>query len=495
MLDILVIGGGVNGVAIARDAAGRGLKVLLCEKDDLAAHTSSSSTKLIHGGLRYLEHYEFKLVRESLIEREILLRAAPHIIKPMRFILPYDAGLRPALMLRTGLFLYDHIGGRKILPKTTKANLTAAPHASVLQDRLTFGYEYSDCWVEDARLVVLNAIDAEERGAEILTHTACTALTRSGDHWQATLKSSTGNLRDISAKIIVNAAGPWVDDILDKIYPGRQKHNVRLVKGSHIVTKKLYEGDHCYIFQNADNRIIFAIPYEGEYTLVGTTDQSFSGDQNIVEISPEEITYLCDAASEYFTKPVTKEDIVWTYAGVRPLYDDHKSDNSTVTRDYVFDLDGGVNKPVVLSIFGGKLTTHRKLAEHAMAKLADHLEINAPAWTKASHLPGGDIEDADFDRFLAGMREQYDWLPIKTLTRLARYYGTRLPRLIGAAKSVADLGIDFGAGLHQAEITYLMSHEYATTADDILWRRTKLGLHMDSIQKAVVADWIEQQKR
>ncbi len=497
MLDLLVIGGGINGVGIARDAAGRGMKVALCEKDDLASHTSSASTKLIHGGLRYLEHYEFRLVRESLKEREVLLRAAPHIIWPMRFVLPYDKGLRPALLLRTGLFLYDHIGGRKMLPKTSKADLDAAPHEDVLQERLTFGYEYSDCWVEDARLVALSAVDAKERGADIMTRTECVALSRKNGHWEAVLKSSTGEEKTITAKAVANAAGPWVDDLLEQVYPGKNKKNLRLVKGSHIVCHKLYEGDHCYIFQNADNRIIFAIPYEGDYTLVGTTDQSFSGDQNVVEISEEETDYLCNAASEYFRKAVTREDIAWTYAGVRPLYDDQKSDNSTVTRDYVFDVDApeheGKTAPPILSVFGGKLTTFRKLSEHALEKLSAYIDVKGEAWTREAVLPGGDIPEANFDSYFAKMRQTYGWMDEKTLRRMARYYGTRLPLVLGNAKSTADLGQSFGAGLTEAEIQYLIAQEFVTCADDVLWRRTKLGLHMNDAEKQAVTSWFEAQ--
>ncbi len=491
--DLFIVGGGINGVGIARDAAGRGLDVVLCEQNDLAMHTSSASTKLIHGGLRYLEHYEFRLVREALIERETLLKAAPHIIWPLRFVLPYDKGLRPAWLLRLGLFLYDNLGGRKMLPATTRVDLNTGAHHGVLQEKLSFGFEYSDCWVEDARLVALNAVDANERGAEILTRTTCTALARvhdtDGSYWRATLSLSDGEVREVKARAVINAAGPWVDDIVNQVHPGRNERNVRLVKGSHIVTHTLYDGDHCYIFQNPDDRIIFAIPYENDYTLIGTTDLSYQGDQGKVEISEEEIDYLCAAASEYFSKPVTRDQIAWTYAGVRPLYEDNASNNSTVTRDYTFDLDGRDGEPPILSIFGGKITTYRKLAEHALDKLGDYTGEKHAPWTKDAALPGGDIPGADFDRFLAEQSTLYPWLPAPHLRRLARAYGTRVETLLDGAASIEGLGTHFGAGLYEAELRYLIAHEFVQSADDILWRRSKLGLHLSSAEQEAVKTW------
>ncbi len=370
MFDLLVIGGGINGAGIARDAAGRGLKTMLVEKDDLAQHTSSASTKLVHGGLRYLEHYEFRLVRESLIEREVLLRMAPHIIWPLRFVLPHDKGLRPAWMLRLGLFLYDNIGGRKLLPPTRKVDLRAAPHGQILEPRLTTGFEYSDCWVEDSRLVVLAAMDARERGAAIRTRTQCTGLQRESDYWIATLQKPDGTHETVHAKAIANAAGPWVDDLLGLALPKKAHENLRLVKGSHLVVPRLYDGDHCYIFQNGDGRIVFAIPYERDFTLLGTTDQSFDGDRDNIAISQQESAYICDAVNEYLSVDVSPADAVWSYSGVRPLYDDKARSNSTVTRDYVFELEGGHGTPPILSVFGGKITTFRKLSEHALDKLA-----------------------------------------------------------------------------------------------------------------------------
>lgn len=490
MQDLLIIGGGINGAGIARDAAGRGLTVTLCEKDDLASHTSSASTKLVHGGLRYLEHYEFRLVRESLIERETLLKMAPHIIWPMRFALPYDEGLRPAWLLRLGLFLYDHIGGRKLLPPTKRTSLAKPPHTGLLQDRLKFAFEYSDCWVEDARLVVLNAMDAEKHGAEILIRTECISLKREKDHWVAILRDSDGQTRELTAKAIVNAAGTWVDDILSTALPGRNKKNVRPVKGSHIVVKRLYGGDHCYIFQNRDNRIIFSIPYEKEYTLIGTTDVQYDGDRNNVVISEKEIQYLCNAANEYFKTPITKDQIVWTYSGIRPLYDDQSENNSTVTRDYVFDVNAPEDEAPLLSIFGGKITTYRKLAEHALERLSEYIDIRGKPWTKHVSLPGGDIPDADFDRFVLDTKAKYSWAPDALIESLARRYGTRLHQIIGQATSTEALGVYFGHEFYQAEAEYLQQFEYAKTPEDILWRRTKLGLRMSQEQQNRLSDWL-----
>ena len=486
--DLLVIGGGINGAGIARDAAGRGLSVCLVEKRDLAGATSSASTKLVHGGLRYLEHYEFRLVRESLIERERLLAIAPHIIWPLRFVLPHDRGLRPRWMLRLGLFLYDHLGGRKLLPPARGVDLTRPPHAGVLEDRLTRGFEYSDCWVEDSRLVVLNAMDAAERGADVRTRTECTALKRGRERWEAGL-SGPGGVQTVSAKMVVNAAGPWVDTVLARAMPGRNASNLRLVKGSHLVFPRLYEGEHCYIFQNRDGRIVFAIPYEGEFTLVGTTDVAFDGDPAGIAISPAEADYICAAVNEYLSHDVSPDQAVWSYAGVRPLYDDHSASNSTVTRDYVFELDRGRDDrgPALLSIFGGKITTYRKLAEHALEKLG----VAGPSWTADAALPGGDIPALDFEGFVAAQAAIRPWLPAPVLRRLARAYGTRLDAVLGDARAFDDLGQHFGAGLTAAEVVYLIRHEYARSAEDVLWRRSKLGLHMNEAERAALAHWFE----
>jgi len=486
MYDLLVIGGGINGVGIARDAAGRGAKVLLVEKDDLASHTSSSSTKLVHGGLRYLEHYEFRLVRESLIERERLLGMAPHIIWPMRFVLPHDAGLRPKWLLRLGLFLYDHIGGRKILPPTNTVDLRQSPHCDVLKDRLVKGFEYSDCWVEDSRLVVLNAVDAAERGADIRTRTECTGLKRSDAMWQAELKGPDGQTQTASARIVVNAAGPWVDRVLGRAIPSEQHQNLRLVKGSHLIFPKLFDGDHAYMFQNRDNRIIFAIPYEGKFTLIGTTDQAFEGDANGIDISPEESAYLCNAANEYLKTNIHPDDAVWSYAGVRPLYDDHSNNNSTVTRDYVFEYDAEDGAPI-LSIFGGKITTYRKLAEHALERLGG---LGATPWTDGAYLPGGKLEDRNIDALIARAAAEYGDIPAKTVRRLARAYGADIDAILAGT---GGLGKEIAPGLWEAELRYLIAREFVTTAEDVLWRRSKLGLHYTIAQRQAVAAWFERE--
>ena len=484
--DLLVIGGGVNGAGIARDAAGRGLSVCLVEKDDLAQATSSASTKLVHGGLRYLEHFEFRLVRESLIERERLLKIAPHIIWPLRFVLPHDKGLRPKWMLRLGLFLYDHLGGRKLLPPTRTVNLREPPHAGVLEDRLVKGFEYSDCWVEDSRLVVLNCVDAKARGADIRTRTECTGLARDGDSWTATLRSDAGETQ-VRARMVVNAAGPWVDEVLGRAIPGEAHENLRLVKGSHLIFPRLFGGEHCYIFQNKDDRIVFAIPYERNFTLVGTTDVGFEGDPSGIDISAGEARYICDAVNEYLRVDVSPDQAVSSYAGVRPLYDDRSASNSTVTRDYVFELDRGDdgNAPALLSIFGGKITTYRKLAEHALEKLG----VSGKAWTANATLPGGDIEPEHFDRFVGDMAAMYPWLTLETVLRLARAYGTLVIELLGDAQGTNDLGAHIGGDLYARELEYLCEHEFAATAGDVLWRRSKLELHLDEASKQRVADW------
>ena len=488
--DLLIIGGGVNGTGIARDAAGRGLEVVLCEKSDLASATSSASTKLIHGGLRYLEQYDFRLVRESLIEREVLLASAPHIIWPLRFVLPHHAGLRPAWFLRLGLFIYDHLGGRKLLPPTRTARLGSDSVGAPLRPGFTRGFEYSDCWVDDARLVVLNALDAHERGAQIRTHSEVRSARRENGHWVATVVGGGGREQQIRARALVNAAGPWVAQMLRGIAgDGENQPTIRLVKGSHIVTQRLYDGPHAYIFQNADGRIVFAIPYEHDFTLIGTTDVTYSGDLDRIAVLPEEVAYLTGAVSEYFRRPVGTDDVVWSYSGVRPLYDDGSRKASEVTRDYVLDLDAPEDSAPLLSIYGGKITTFRRLSEHALEKLAPALGVTAGAWTRGAHLPGGDIANADFDGFLAGMSEAYDWLPDATLRRLSRAYGSRIDRVLGTARSMADLGRDFGGGLTEAELDYLKSVEWAECAEDVLWRRSKLGLHLPQNAQDAIAEW------
>ncbi|MEC9068200.1 MAG: glycerol-3-phosphate dehydrogenase [Pseudomonadota bacterium] len=492
MYDLLVIGGGINGAGIARDAAGRGLSVALAEKDDLASHTSSASTKLVHGGLRYLEHYEFRLVRESLREREVLLRIAPHLVRPLRFVLPHHDGLRPRWMLRLGLFLYDHLGGNRSLPGSEAVDLSAPPHAAVLKDRFARGFAYSDCWVDDARLVVLNAIDARERGARIMTRTRCSALARAGDHWRAKLVSPGGE-QTVRARAVINAAGPWVDDIAALATAGRAKAHLRLVQGSHVVVRRKFEGAHAYIFQNGDGRIVFAIPYEDDFTLIGTTDRPFAGDRDAVAISGEERDYLCAAASAYFSEPVGPADVVSSYAGIRPLYEDNAASDATVTRDYVFAVDAPDGAPPLLSIFGGKITTYRRLAEHAMERLARHLAVPARPWTGDAPLPGGDFAGG-FDAFLAEVRALWPWLPAATARRMARAYGTRIERVIGEARAPDGLGRDLGGGLSEAEVDYMRREEMAQTSEDVLWRRSKLGLHLpqeahENVAASLAADF------
>jgi glycerol-3-phosphate dehydrogenase len=484
--DLLIVGGGINGAGIARDAAGRGLSVLLVEQNDLASHTSSASTKLIHGGLRYLEHMEFRLVRESLIERERILKIAPHIVWPMRFVLPHDKGLRPKWLLRLGLFLYDNLGGRKLLPPAKNVDLRKGPHAETLEERLTSGFEYSDCWVEDARLVVLNCMDAAENGATIRTRTKCTALKSEGGAWTATLRTANDE-ETVRAKTVINAAGPWVDQVLGKANQGEAENNLRLVQGSHLIFPKLFEQPEAYIFQNKDDRIIFAIPYERDFTLVGTTDVLWEDDPAKVAISTQEKQYICDAVNEYLRTDVSPDQAVWDYSGVRPLYDDHKSDNSTVTRDYVFDLDDH-DGAKVLSIFGGKITTYRKLAEHALDKLG----VNGNSgWTADQPLPGGDFDPMQFDQLLSDFKNQYSWADEQMLHRLLRAYGTRAHKLLEGVTSVNGLGEHLGGDLYARELEYLCDQEFVRSAEDALWRRSKLGLHLEEAAQAKVASWFE----
>ena len=490
--DLLVVGGGINGAGIARDAAGRGLRVLLCEKNDLAGHTSSASTKLIHGGLRYLEYYEFGLVRKALKEREVLLRAAPHIIWPLRFVMPHVPHLRPAWMIRLGLFLYDHLSQRELLPGSRGLNLRTSPFGEPLHDRLQQGFVYSDAWVDDARLVVLNAMDAQERGARILTRTKLQSAHREAGVWQATLIKDQQTEIQVSARAIVNAAGPWATDLLHQQLHQTARNDVRLVKGSHIIVKKMFEHDHAYIFQNPDKRIIFAIPYEQEFTLIGTTDLEYRGDPGAVTISSDEVTYLCESANRYFKQHIGAEDVVWTYSGVRPLLEQDEADNpSAVTRDYHLELDTHGDQAALLSVFGGKITTFRCLAQEAVDMLAQPLGIMKGPWTATASLPGGDILQADFNGFLQRFQAQFSWLPAPLARRYARSYGTRVTTLLANCHNVADLGEELTPGLYEAEARYLVKHEWAMTTEDILWRRTKLGLHAAHEQKAALQSAID----
>jgi len=492
--DIFVVGGGINGCGIARDAAGRGYSVCLCEMNDLACGTSSLSTKLVHGGLRYLEYYEFRLVREALIEREVLWSIAPHIISPLRFVLPHHSGLRPAWVLRLGLFLYDHIGGRKRLPPTRSLDLKSDPVGQPLNGRFGRGFEYSDCWVDDSRLVVLNARDAFEHGAEIRTRTQVVSAKSEGGHWQIGIKNrETGLTESVRARLIVNAAGPWVDRVLAEAFGRNRPANVRLVQGSHIVVKRLFEHDRCYIFQNADKRITFAIPYETDYTLIGTTDRDFTADPASATISEAEIDYLLAATNEYLRSPITREDIVWSYSGVRPLYDDGATEAQRATRDYIVKSENGPDQPPLINIFGGKITTYRRLAEAVMGKVEECLGRRDGPWTVRAPLPGGDFEVTGRAAVASRLGELHPYLPEDQVARLVRQFGTDSLRMLQGAAALDDLGRHFGAGLYRREVDWLMAHEWARTAEDVAWRRTKLGLRLTDSQMAALEAWMQSQ--
>lgn len=486
--DLVVVGGGINGVGIARDAAGRGLRVLLCEQGDLASGTSSASSKLIHGGLRYLEHYEFRLVAKALGEREVLLRNAPHLVRPLRFVMPHVAGLRPRWMMRIGLFLYDHLDMRrhKRLPGSKAIHLSEHDAGAGLRAELRDGYEYSDAWVDDARLVVLTALDAAERGATILTRTRCVGATRDAGSWTVDLEEPEGG-RSVRARTLVNAAGPWVGEFLESI--GRAgERRVRRVKGSHIVVRRLFEHGYGYIFQNPDRRVVFALPFEEEFTLVGTTEVEFDGDPSEATIDEAEIEYLCDTVNRFFERVTTPGDVVHAFSGVRPLLEEEEANPSAVTRDYRLDLDE--DGAPLLSVFGGKITTYRKLAEEALGKLGAHLGDGGP-WTEDAPLPGGDIEGGDLNGVLQRLVLRYPWMDEELRLRLARAYGTRAELVLGNARSYADLGEDFGGGLSECELRYLVTVEWARTADDVLWRRSQLGLLLSDAQQQRVGEWIE----
>jgi glycerol-3-phosphate dehydrogenase len=490
--DLAVIGGGVNGCGIARDAQGRGLSVFLADMGDLAGATSSSSTKLVHGGLRYLEFYEFRLVREALVEREVLLASAPHIIWPLRFVLPHHGGLRPWPVIRLGLFLYDHLGGRRILKPTRSIDLRKSDLGKGLKPEYTRAFEYSDCWVDDARLVVLNARDAADRGAEIRTRTRYVAARRSGDVWRLSLEDERDHTRfDITARALVNAAGPWVSQVLQGVAGLNTPAPTRLVKGSHIVVDRIFDHDRAYIFQNADGRICFAIPYERDFTLIGTTDEDFDGDPSIAKISDHEIDYLLGAVSEYLEKPVTREGIRWTYAGVRPLYDDGASKAQEATRDYVLSLDAPKGQAPLLSVYGGKITTYRRLAEEALELLTPTFPHLRGPWTRSATLPGGDIRVTSFDDWQRNIGKRYPFLESTLLRRLCRAYGTRVDLLLSDVASQADLGADFGSGLTEREVDYLAENEWAETSTDILWRRSKLGLRFGAAEVAALDGYLK----
>ncbi|HSW08124.1 glycerol-3-phosphate dehydrogenase [Aquabacterium sp.] len=492
--DVLVVGGGVNGVGIARDLSGRGLKVVLVEREDLAQHTSSASTKLIHGGLRYLEYYEFSLVRKALAEREGLLRGAPHIMRPLRIVMPHDPSMRPAWMLRAGLFLYDHLAKREMLPGSASLNLRRHPSGRALKPHYTKGFVYSDGWVDDARLVVLCAIDAVQRGATVLTRCACTGAERQADGWVTTLQTADGVTHPLKARALVNAAGPWAAQFLRDAAHRQDVKALRLVKGSHIVVPKLFDHDHAYIFQNPDKRIIFVQPYEEDFTLIGTTDIEHHGAIGAAKIDDEEVQYLCEQASRYFAKPILPADVVWSYSGVRPLIDDESSDAAAVTRDYLLELDMQGGAPL-LNVWGGKLTTFRLLGEEAADLLSGPLQPGARPWTHGAVMPGGDLQawigkpqrpDTDLQRFASVLQQRHPMLPAAVLRRWARLYGSRVELLLADG---ASAGAEVAPGVYEAELNYLVREEWACSADDILWRRTKLGLHLDAAGRAQVAAW------
>ena len=485
--DLAVIGGGINGVGIAADAAGRGLKVFLCEKDDLAQHTSSASSKLIHGGLRYLEHYEFRLVREALAEREVLLAKAPHIVKPMRFVLPHRPHLRPAWMIRAGLFLYDHLGKRKRLGASR--SLCFGP-GYPLKPAITRGFEYADCAVDDARLVVLNAMAAREKGAHIVTRTRCLRAERVDGVWQVELQHADGSLQSIRARALVNAAGPWVASFIKDDLKLDAPYGIRLIQGSHLIVPRLYEGEHAYILQNEDQRIVFCIPYLDRFTLIGTTDREYSGDPAQVKITEAETDYLLKVVNAHFNHQLSRADILHTYSGVRPLCNDESDNPSAVTRDYTLALSAGEGQAPLLSVFGGKLTTYRKLAESAMAELKPYFTQMRASWTATAPLPGGEdmtTAQALTDAILA----QYGWLPVDIAKRWAVTYGSRVWRLLDGIQGPEDLGQAIGGGLFSREVDYLRSEEWAVDAADILWRRTKLGLFTSPAEQQALHDYLE----
>ncbi|ULJ75479.1 glycerol-3-phosphate dehydrogenase [Rhizobium gallicum] len=489
LLDLFVIGGGINGAGIARDAAGRGLKVALCDKDDLAQGTSSRSGKLVHGGLRYLEYYEFRLVREALIEREVLLNAAPHIIWPMRFVLPHSPQDRPAWLVRLGLFLYDHLGGRKKLPGTRTLNLLRDPEGTPILNQYTRGFEYSDCWVDDARLVILNAVSAAEKGATILTRSAAISARRESGSWIVTTKNSlTGETRTFRAKCLVNCAGPWVMDIINRVTGSNSGRNVRLVKGSHIIVPKFWAGSNAYLVQNHDKRVIFINPYEGDKALIGTTDIAYEGRAEDVSADDAEIDYLLKAVNRYFKEKLRREDVLHSFSGVRPLFDDGKGNPSAVTRDYVFDLDETGGAPL-LNVFGGKITTFRELAERGMQRLKHIFPNMGGDWTEKAPLPGGEIPNADYETFANSLRDAYPWMPRKLVHHYGRLYGARTKNVIAGATGIQGLGRHFGGQLYEAEARYLVATEWAATAEDILYRRTKHYLHLSEAERAAFDEW------
>jgi glycerol-3-phosphate dehydrogenase len=489
--DLAIVGGGINGAGIAADAAGRGLHVLLAEMGDLAGATSSQSSKLIHGGLRYLEHYEFRLVREALAEREVLLAKAPHIIWPLRFVLPHVKGMRPRALIRAGLALYDHLAERRRIPGSSVLDLSRDPAGRALKPGLTHGFAYWDCWVDDARLVVLNARAAADHGATILTRTKASGFRAADGLWHVSLASGDW-ARVVRARALVNAAGPWAGDVarlVSAAAPSVSVPKLKLVKGSHIVVPRIAGAEDAYLLQNGDNRVVFALPFETDFTLIGTTDVACAGDPSSAAISTEEEDYLLALAGRFFAKPLTRADIVWRYAGVRPLLDDGSDDPSAVSRDYHLDLTAGPDLPALINVIGGKITTYRRLAEAVLLKLEPHIAMG-PAWTAAAPLPGGDVGEAGISGYLLDLAHRRPGLSMPSLARLARLYGTRTDVLLGPARKASDLGADLGGGLTEREVGYLREREWAQTPEDVLWRRTKAGLHMTAEERSRSAEQI-----
>jgi glycerol-3-phosphate dehydrogenase len=487
--DIFIIGGGINGVGIAADAAGRGLSVTLCEKSDLASGTSSASSKLIHGGIRYLETYEFGLVRKALREREVLLRKAPNIIEPLEFILPHEKHLRPAWLIRIGLFLYDHLAAHPLLPNSKKIDLRGDPRGEALQENFKTGFSYYDCWDDDARLVALNAISAKENSAKILTRTQCVLAEYENNQWKIQLENlDNGEKYFCYAKVLVNAAGPWVEEVHQKYIRAENGFSIELIKGSHIVVPKIYAGNFAYILQNPDQRVVFAIPYEDEFTLIGTTDIPYTDNLDKVKISVEETNYLCETINRFFKKSIAPKDVVWAYSGVRCLRASSKDNPSKITRDYELQLH---TQTPLLTVISGKITTYRVLAEEAVEKLRTFFPDMRPSWTADSQLPGGDFAAENFENFFKQFHSQYSWLPEKIARRYAHAYGTRAEMILQNAKSLADMGRDFSAGLYEKEVEYLVQHEWARTSEDILWRRSKLGLFFSEKNSLYLTAWLQ----
>lgn len=490
-IDLLIIGGGINGCGVAADAAGRGLSVVLCEKDDLAFATSSASTKLIHGGLRYLEQYNFKLVREALKEREILMKKAPFLIHPIEIVLPHNHLLRPVFMIRIGLWLYDHLHSGRSLPASKKLKLSEATEGQPLKSKYKIGFSYSDCQTDDARLVVLNAIAARENGAKILTRTNFKSAHRKEGHWIAELHDETQNEDfTIKAKAIVNASGPWVTDVINDVGDVTTENSIRLVKGSHIVVPKLYEGTQAYILQNPDRRVVFTIPYKNKFTLIGTTEVAFEGNPNQAAISNVEINYLCDTINRYFTKELTGEEVVWSYAGVRPLYDNKASTASELSREYHLEVEDDHGSAPMLSVFGGKITTYRTLAEAVLKKLKPYFPNMGKSWTANETLPGGDCDGLSYAEFIVSLGEQYPWLPAHLVHRYAASYGDLCHAILADTDSIDALGKHFGAGLYEKELKYLVQNEWAQTVDDCIWRRSKLGLFLTSEEIETIKSYL-----